>query len=298
MPYSRRVSQLAFWSIIVAFGVMAIKFAAWWMSGSIALYSDALESIVNVIAAGVAWFAIRLSHKPADQNHQYGHHKAEYISAVIEGVLIVLAALMIFKEAFAALLTSHVLDSPWQGMAVNALAAAINGFWAWLLISTGKRERSPALSADGRHILADVVTSVGVLAGLLIALATGWVVLDAVLAILVGANVLREGWKVVSSSLNGLMDVATSAETYELIRKTILANASGAIEVHDIKTRIAGPDSFIEFHLVVDGSLSVAKSHEICDRIEDALQEAITGAKTTIHVEPDHMKKETGLAIN
>lgn len=296
MPYANRVSRLAFWSIIVAFAVMGIKFIAWRLSGSVALYSDALESIVNVVAATIAWFAIRLSQKPADKNHQFGHHKAEYFSAVIEGVLVVLAAMLIFYEAFSALSREYTLEAPALGMAVNAAATAINGFWAWLLISTGKRHRSPALSADGRHLLTDVITSIGVLFGLAFALATGWLILDAIVAIIVGLNVLWAGWKLISSSVDGLMDIAADGETAELIEKTILANATGAIEVHDIKTRIAGPVSFIELHLIVDGSMSVAASHEICDRIESELKIKIEGSITTIHVEPDHKKKGDGLA--
>ncbi len=297
MHNATRVSRLAFWSIVIAFGVMTLKFVAWRLSGSVALYSDALESIVNVVAAVVAWFAIRLSHKPADKNHQFGHHKAEYFSAVIEGILIVLAALLIFNEAFWALNRDYTLEAPALGMAVNVVAAGINGIWAWVLISAGKSERSPALSADGRHILTDVVTSVGVLLGLVLAIATGWMILDAILAIIVGINVLWEGWKLVSSSVNGLMDVSAGHEESELIEKTILANAAGAIEVHDIKTRISGPVSFIEFHLIVDGSMSVAASHKICDRIESELKKAVKGAITTIHVEPDDKRKHNGLEV-
>lgn len=297
MPDSERVSRLAFGSIFVALLVLAIKFAAWRMSGSVALYSDALESIVNVIAALIAWVAILVSRKPADKNHQFGHHKAEYFSAVVEGVLVVLAALFIFREAWLALSVGPTLASPGPGMAVNALAAAINGFWAWLLIRVGRQQRSPALVADGRHVLADVVTSIGVLAGLLVVLATGWVILDAIMAFIVGANVLREGWKVISESTDGLMDIAASPEETERIRQAILSNGAGAIEVHDIKTRIAGPVSFIEFHLVVDGSMNVDESHAICDRVEAALKEHIPGAQITIHVEPNHKAKSSGLQI-
>jgi len=298
MSSSRRVSQLAYWSILVAFAVMGIKFVAWWLTGSAALYSDALESIVNVIAAIIAWIAIGISNKPADRNHQYGHQKAEYFSAVVEGVLIVLAALLIFYSAYGALSVDHQIVAPVQGMLVNGIAAAINAFWAWLLISTGAREKSPALLADGRHILADVVTSIGVLAGLILTIATGWIVLDAIMAFVVGANVLREGWKVVASSVDGLMDVALDAEEAKLIEDTILANATGAIEVHDIKTRASGPVSFVEFHLVVDGSMSVKAAHGICDRIEAAIHSVVAGAKTTIHVEPDSKEKDSGLKIS
>ena len=297
MTKTRYVSRLAFYSIIVAFAVMGIKFVAWWLTGSVALYSDALESIVNVIAATIAWIAIRISHKPADRNHQYGHQKAEYFSAVIEGVLVVLAALMIFYSAYLALVSDHKIVQPALGMMISAGAAAINGYWAWLLISTGRTEKSPALTADGKHIMTDVVTSAGVLLGLALMMLTGWIILDAIMAVIVGANVLREGWRVISSSIGGLMDAALDADEAELIQKTILANATGAIEVHDIKTRVSGPASFVEFHLVVDGSMSVQAAHEICDRIESQITSAVSGARTTIHVEPDDKRKHGGLRV-
>ena len=186
---------------------------------------------------------------------------------------------------------------PALGMMISAGAAAINGYWAWLLISTGRTEKSPALTADGKHIMTDVVTSAGVLLGLALMMLTGWIILDAIMAVIVGANVLREGWRVISSSIGGLMDAALDADEAELIQKTILANATGAIEVHDIKTRVSGPASFVEFHLVVDGSMSVQAAHEICDRIESQITSAVSGARTTIHVEPDDKRKHGGLRV-
>ena len=297
MSYTNRVSQLAFWSIVIALVVMAIKFAAWWVTGSVALYSDALESIVNVAASTIAWVAIRLSRIPADHNHNYGHHKAEYFSAIIEGVLIVLAALLIFNEAYSAFKSEHVLQATGLGMAINIVATLINGAWAWILITVGRREGSPALVADGRHIRADVVTSIGVLIGLAITFLTGWIILDAIMAILVGLNILREGWVLVAGSVNNLMDMATDDEQTKKIESVIIDNMTGAIEVHDIRTRVSGPLIFVEFHLIVDGAMSVSKSHEICDQLESALRQSIKGAQTTIHVEPDHKRKGSGLQI-
>jgi len=298
MIYSPRVMQLALGSILVALVVMALKFVAWWMTGSAALYSDALESIVNVVSAAIAVSAIRLSRKPADEGHPYGHHKAEYFSAVIEGLLIVIAAFFIFREAWAALTQPVPLTHPLAGVLVNAAAGAINMLWATVLIRVGRAEKSPALSADGRHIMTDVVTSAGVLVGLLLALVTGWLVLDALLAIAGGVNVLYEGFKVIRGSVGGLMDTAVDDDEAERIRETILDSAAGAIEVHDIRTRAAGPATFIEFHLVVDGAMTVTESHAICDRIEGALRRAVSGAQVTIHVEPGHKTKEDALSID
>lgn len=293
----RHITRLAGWSIVVALFVLALKLLAWRITGSVALYSDALESIVNVVTAAVAWMAIRISHRPADKGHPFGHHKAEYFSAVIEGVLIVLAAFLIFREAIGALYRPPHIETPLLGMAINTLAAAINGAWAWLLITTGKRARSPALQADGRHILVDVVTSAGVLIGLLLVLATGWQPLDSIVAMAVGLNVLWEGWKVISTSVDGLMDRAVAEPEASTIRSTILANAAGALQVHDIKTRSAGHVVFVEFHLVVDAAMSVADSHAICNRIEAALSDTVAGSQVTIHVEPHQEGKKDGLNV-
>ncbi len=291
MDANARVRRLAAWSIPVAFGVMALKYLAYWLTGSIALYSDALESIVNVIAAFGAWWAIRVSQLPADGNHPFGHHKAEYISAVVEGVLITVAALMIAREAWSALQAPRAIDAPWLGLAVNTGAGVVNAVWATTLIRTGRSARSPALEADGRHIMTDVVTSIGVLIGLVGAVLTGWAVLDPLLAILVALNILWHGWHVINSSVQGLMDIAVEPAEEIRIRDVISANAAGAIEVHDLKTRIAGRVTFIEFHLVVAGDMKVCDAHLICDRIEDALKDRIKSVRVVIHVEPEDKAK-------
>ena len=295
---SSKVRFLAGMSIAVALGVMGLKFLAWWLTGSVALYSDALESIVNVIAAAAAFMAVRYAAKPADSGHPYGHHKAEYFSAVLEGILIAVAALLIVHEAVNALLDGvYKIDAPGPGLAINLLAAIINGVFATILIRAGRENRSPALVADGKHVMADVVTSAGVLAGLVLALATGLYLLDPILAILVALNILREGWHVISESVDGLMDRAVEGEEAERIETVIRANAKGAIEVHDIRTRAAGPATFIEFHLIVDSGMTVEESHAICDRIETGLRAAVPGARISIHVEPDHKAKDEGLRL-
>ena len=290
-PSKQRVARLAFWSIVIAFAVLALKALAWKVTGSVALYSDALESIVNVIAAGAAFWAIRVSHMPADMDHQHGHHKAEYFSAVLEGVLIVVAALLILNEVWRTWQNPAPLEEPWTGLAINGVASAINGIWALILIRTGRATRSPALEADGHHIMTDVVTSVGVIAGLVGAIVTGWTFLDPLLAVIVALNILWQGWHVIGSSLGGLMDRAVDPATALHIRDIISANSKGAMEVHDLKTRIAGRATFIEFHLIVDGDMPVRESHVICDRIEDALRAEIPSVRVTIHVEPDDEAK-------
>ncbi|RTL92020.1 MAG: cation transporter [Hyphomicrobiales bacterium] len=287
----QKVATLAFWSIVVAFVVLALKVVAWYITGSVALYSDAAESIVNVIASVAAFWAIRVSYKPADQDHPFGHHKAEYFSAVLEGVLIVVAALLILNEVWRSWQQSAPIEQPWQGLTVNGIATVVNAVWAWMLIRAGRNAKSPALVADGQHIMTDVVTSIGVFGGLVGAVLTGWQILDPALAVIVALNILWQGWHVIGSSMNGLMDRAVDTQEHMQIRDIISANSKGALEVHDLKTRIAGRATFIEFHLVVDSDMTVGASHVICDRIEDALKAEIPSVRVTIHVEPDDEAK-------
>ena len=298
MQANGKVKRLAAATIAVAFAVMGLKFLAWWLTGAVALYSDALESIVNVVASVAAFMAIRWAQMPADEQHPFGHHKAEYFSAVLEGILIAIAALLIIHEAANKLMDGvTAFENPAEGLGVNLVATAINAGWAWLLLKTGREARSPALTADGKHIMSDVLTSAGVFVGLVLALVTGWLWLDPALAILVALNILREGWHVISESIDGLMDRAAPDSIAKAINDTILSNAQGAIEVHDIRTRIAGPATFIEFHMIVDASMTVEQSHVICDRLENALREEVPGARISIHVEPDHKAKDEGLLI-
>jgi cation diffusion facilitator family transporter len=184
-----------------------------------------------------------------------------------------------------------------QGLALNALAGVINGVWCWLLIVQGRRLRSPALVADGWHLFTDVVSSAAVIVGVLLAVWTGWSALDPILAILVALNILWAGWRVLRSSVGGLMDEAVPEATLARIREVISLHAQGALEAHDVRTRHAGRATFIEFHLVVPGTMSVSEAHDICDRIEDALKAEHPDASVTIHVEPENKAKHSGVVV-
>lgn len=290
-------TRIALGSIIVGVVVLCLKGLAWWMTGSVALLSDALESTVNVATAIAALVAIRIAALPADAQHPYGHHKAEFFSAIIEGVMIVVAALLILREAVLAALNPVPLDAPLDGLAVNVLASVVNGIWCWILLSRGRRLRSPALVADGKHLLADVVSSVGVTFGVLVAIATGWPLLDPLMAGLVALNILWSGWKVMRSSVSGLMDESVPKETLAQLREIISAEAVGAVEAHDLRTRHAGSATFIEFHLVVPGDLTVSAAHDLCDRVESAIKAQIADSVVTIHVEPEHKAKHSGIVV-
>ena len=289
--------RLAIGSVFVGILVLGIKFLAWWITGSVALYSDALESTVNVATAIAALIAIRIAARPADAEHPYGHHKAEFFSAVLEGVMIIVAALLILREAYLNLLHPVALDLPVEGLIVNGGATVINALWAWVLVTRGRRLRSPALVADGRHLFTDVVTSAGVALGLLVAIVTGWWILDPLMAAVVAVNILWSGSQVVRESLSGLMDEAVPQKTLDSIRGIISAEAGGAVEAHDLRTRHAGKATFIDFHLVVPGDMTVFDAHEICDRVEAVLKKEIQGSKITIHVEPEHKQKHSGIIV-
>ncbi len=292
-----KVIQIAIGSIVVGVVVFALKLAAWWMTGSVALYSDAVESVVNVVAACVALYAVRLAQKPADREHPYGHHKAEYFAAVIEGAMILAAAFAIFTAAYGAFFSNKPVAAPWEGLAVNLIAGAINGAWCFVLLREGRKRRSPALVADGRHLLADVVSSLGVMAGLAAAYMTGLPWLDPALACLVALNILWSGSRLISESVSGLMDEAVAPKAMAAIRAAISGGAEGAIEAHDLRTRAAGSATFIEFHLVVPETMTVGEAHVICDRIEAAIKAEVEGAVTTIHVEPPEKAKHKGVLV-
>ncbi|CAM3312628.1 cation diffusion facilitator family transporter [Paracoccus nototheniae] len=289
--------KIAAGSILVGVVVLALKTLAWRLTGSVALLSDALESIVNVATAIAALIAIRVAQRPADPGHPYGHHKAEFFSAVLEGVLIISAALLILREAWHAFQNPRDIADAGLGMAINASAGVLNAIWCWILLRQGRRLRSPALVADGKHLLSDVISSGGVLLGVGLAVTTGWSVLDPALAMLVGVNILWSGWKVMAASLSGLMDEAVPETTLAVIREIISDKASGALEAHDLRTRHAGAVTFIDFHLVVDGQTTVTDAHEICDRVEASIMARLPDAQVTIHVEPEHKAKHSGVLV-
>ncbi|WP_293914819.1 cation diffusion facilitator family transporter [Deinococcus sp.] len=291
------LTRTALQSVLVALLVLGLKALAYLTTGSVALYSDALESTINVVAALGAYFALRLSARPADAGHPYGHSKAEYFSAVTEGVLIVLAAVSIVWAALPVFRHPRSVEAPLLGLLISGGASVINLVWARVLLQIGRERRSPALIADGKHVMSDVVTSVGVLGGVVLAKLSGWFILDPLLAMLVALNILWSGYGLVRDSVGGLMDAAVDPGTERTIRQAMSEHAEGALEAHDLRTRNAGAVTFIEFHLVVPGEMSVQEAHDICDRLEDAIQTVVEGANVTIHVEPQEKAKHHGVLV-
>lgn len=283
-----RSLKIALGSFGVSFAVLAIKYVAYLITGSVALYSDALESIINVATAVAAIVAIRIAARPADAEHPYGHHKAEYISAAIVGVMIIVAAVTILHEAWLGFLSPKPLEALGPGLAVSAVATILNALWSATLIRQGRVHRSAALVADGKHLFADVVTSLAVLVGVGLVMATGITVLDAAIAGLVALNVLWSGWGVIRESLSSLMDETAPEKELALIRDAIRTAAQGAVEVHDLRTRHAGKATFVDLHLVVPSAMTSHDAHQICERVEQAIVTDLAGAVVSIHVEPEH----------
>ena len=280
--------RLARWSLATGVTVLLLKGVAWRLTGSVALLSDALESIVNVVASFAMLLAVRIARLPADNNHPYGHGKAEYLSAVLEGALIAVAAVLSIGAAWDRLFHPRALETLGAGVAVSLAATALNGLLAWRLIAAGREHRSPALRADGHHILSDVVTSAGVLAGIGLAKATGWWRLDPLLACFVAVNILWMGWKLIRHSVGGLMDEVLDAEEVTRARAVAerVAREGGAVAIESFRMRRTGTSAHCDMILLVPGVMEVRAAHVICDRIEDALHAHDGSLNVIVHVEP------------
>ncbi len=292
-----RTQQIASFSIVLGAAALVLKMGAWWLTGSAALFADALETAVNLAAAIIARVARHVANRPADANHPYGHEKAEFFAAVVEGALIILASFTILTHAFESWRHPAPIAGPWAGLALTALATLLNAIWAAVLSRTAKQSGSTVLAAEGRALWMDVVTSIAVIAGVSLAVWTRQGLIDTALAALVAAHVLWSGLRLVSASVGGLMDAAPPAEITDRIRRLVGEHAYGALEAHDLRIRHAGRLTYLEFHLVVPGDLTVSDAHDICDRIESALREDMEHLVITIHVEPEAKAKHQGVLV-
>lgn len=292
-----RIQKIAAFSILVALTVLTLKVVAWQVTGSIALFSEATECLVNLTSASSAFIAIRIASRPADARHPYGHHKAEFISAMLGGSLIFIAGLLIMRKALFGLIDPQTITAPYQGIAFTATASVINACWCYVLMTQGRKLRSPALQADGRHLLSDALFSSAVILGVLATALTGWTILDPLIAAIVAVNILRSGGKVVIGAVHGLMDEALPEAELDRVRAIIRAEGEGVLHMHNLRTRHAGPATFVDFRLVMPGNMTVARSHAICQRIETALQTTLPGCVVSIHVEPEGHAKRRGRTL-
>jgi len=273
-------------SVVVALATIALKGGAWWVSGSVGLLSDALESLVNLIGALFALAMVTWAAMPADDEHPYGHYKAEYLSSGFEGVLIFAAALAIIWAAAQRFLVPQPLEQIGWGIALSALGSALNGALAWAMLKKGRETRSIALEADARHLITDVWTSVGVVAGLAGVMATGWHWLDPVIAIAVALNILREGWSLVHRSVDGLMDRALDDEARAAIDKVLDGFRHPTIRFDHISTRRAGQRRFVDMHMHMPSGWTLGRAATLRASVEQALMSAVPGLRATIQLLP------------
>jgi cation diffusion facilitator family transporter len=280
------LQKFAWLSIVVSVVVFGMKMAAWSITGSVGLLSDALESTVNIVAAVVALFAIRAAMKPADSVHHFGRGKAEYFSAQIEGFMILFAALIIVYTAIERIINPRELESIGWGLTISTIAAVINGGTAIILLRTGKQHRSPALVADGKHLLTDVWTSVGVIVGVGLVVITGWQRLDGVVALAVGLNIVVTGVRLLRASTAGLMDKALSDEDHLKIVEVLQSHESESVKFHALQTREAGRERFVSMHVLVPGDWSIQKGHDLSEIIEAEIKALLEHTTVSTHVEP------------
>jgi len=277
--------QAALIAIFCGIAVFGIKLVAYFISNSVALLSDALESIVNITASGLMFFSVCISERVPDSSHKYGHEKIEDISSLMEGIFILIAALLIINAAAGRLFESAELFKLDFAIGISMFATALNAGLSWLLIKTAKSCGSTALEGDAKHLFSDVITTVGVWIGLFVAQLTGWDFLDSILAFVVAALIVRMGMGLVLKSSNRLMDQSCIAEE-EKIMEVLDRHSFQFIDFHDLKTRRHGNQVFAELHLSVDGSLSVKEAHDLTDQLEEELKEEQPNVNLTIHVEP------------
>lgn len=273
-------------SIFAAIATIALKFGAYLLTDSVGLLSDAMESGVNLLAACVAFWALSLAAKPPDEEHPFGHGKAEYFSSGLESAFILIAALSIAIAAWGRLLDPQPLDKVELGLILSFLATAINGVVAWILLRAGKRLNSITLRADAHHIFTDVWTSIGVIIAILLVKITGWLILDPLIAIGVALNIIWTGVKLMRETLSGLMDQSIPKADIDRIIEIFSNYEDQKIRFHLLRTRLAGAERFISFHVLVPGRWTVQEGHDLCDTLENAIAAKLPGSHVTTHLEP------------
>jgi cation diffusion facilitator family transporter len=281
-----RLYRLLWLSIAAAVATITLKTIAWLLTGSVGLLSDAAESVVNLVAAVVALAVLRWAAMPADEQHAYGHAKAEYFSAGIEGALILLAAATIAVTSVPRLLHPQALDEVGAGLAVSVVASLINLGVGLALVRAGRRHRSITVEADGKHLLTDVWTSVGVVVGVAAVAISGWERLDPIVAFAVAGNIIFTGTLLLRRSAAGLMDEALPPELQRQIRDALAPFGNREVRFHALRTRQAGRRAFISLHILVPGAWTVRQGHDMAEEVEDALRERIPYATVFTHVEP------------
>jgi cation diffusion facilitator family transporter len=282
-PSARSYAAL---SIGAAVLTIALKFGAYVLTDSVGLLSDALESIVNLVAAIAAFWALSYAVKPPDAKHTFGHSKAEYFSSALEGLLVLVAAGSIAVTAGERLFHPQPLEQVGLGLGLSFIATALNGGVAWILLKASRRHRSITLRADAYHLLTDVWTSVGVVLGIGLVSVTGWLILDPIVALLVAVNIVWTGFQLLRETSSGLLDAAIPADDQKAIALIMSEYETRGIHFHAMRTRMAGARHFVSFHVLVPGAWTVQQGHDVCEALEQAIASALPGTDVQTHLEP------------
>jgi cation diffusion facilitator family transporter len=272
-------------SLAAAVITIALKMGAWLLTGSVGLLSDAAESVINLVAAGAAFLLLTVAARPPDEEHAYGHTKAEYFSSGVESTLILVAAAGIAWAAWGRLFAPQPLENVGVGLIVSTIASAVNGGVALVLLRAGKRLHSITLRADGKHLLTDVWTSAGVIVGVILVSLTGWLVLDPIIALLVAANIVWTGIRLLNDSAHGLLDTAIPADDMRGVSDVLAVYNERGIDFHAIRTREAGQRRFISLHVLVPGTWTVHDGHELCEQVERDIRARLPRSTVFTHLE-------------
>lgn len=279
-------SVYALLSIAAAGLTIALKFWAYRLTGSVGLLSDAIESIVNLVAAVAAFWALSYAAKPADTDHTFGHSKAEYFSSALEGFLILVAAISIAIAAVERVFNPQPIEQLGLGLGMALVASAVNGGVAWILLKASRRFRSITLRADAHHLFTDVWTSVGVVVGIALVSLTDWLLLDPIVALLVAANIVWTGLRLLRETRDGLLDTALPKAAQQAIALILDSYIPQGVQFHALRTRMAGSRSFVSLHVLVPGAWTVQQGHDLCEAVEQAIAIALPGTDVTTHLEP------------
>jgi cation diffusion facilitator family transporter len=285
-----QVKTLLRLSVAVAVATIVMKSAAWWVTGSVGLLSDAMESLVNLASALFALAMVTIAERPADDDHPSGHTKAEYFSSAFEGLLIAAAAVAIGWAAFGRFLNPQPVEALEIGLSLTVASSVLNGALAWKMLGAAREQRSIALEADARHLFADVWTSAGVIVGLILVQLTGWLWLDPVVAIGVAINIVREGARVVWRSVDGLMDKALEPEIQARIDRTLARFADNPVRFDDMVTRRAGSRRFLDMHMHVPASWTLGRAASLRSEVEEALMTEVEGLRASIQLLPSNQE--------
>ena len=286
--------RLLWASVVVALITITLKTSAWYITDSVGLLSDAMESLVNLAGAIFALIMVTIAKRPADEDHPYGHHKAEYFSSGFEGVLIVMAALGILWAAGLRFLQPQPIEAVGWGLTLAAASSVLNGLLAWVMFGAAKEHRSVALNADARHLITDVWTSVGVIVGIGAVGLTGWLWLDPLVAVGVALNILREGFRLVWQSSQGLMDEALEPDVLVEIEKILTDFAHHTIRFDHVTTRRSGQRRFVDLHMHMPASWSLGRAAAVRTSVEQALMSAVPGLRATIQLLPSDVEAHFG----